>query len=212
MPAKGDGITKRKDGRYMARYTVHTPDGPKRKLIYGKKYRDVERKLAEARGDAARGIVFDDENLTVGKYLDRWLSDSVRGSVRVSTHERYGQIVRLHIKPVIGRVRLKALTPAHVQGLYRNRLDKGLSPATVNKIHAVLHKALKQATRWNMVPRNVAEAVTPPRPASEEIRPLDAEGVAALLEAATGNRLEALYTVAVTTGARENSWRSSGRT
>ncbi len=76
----------------------------------------------------------------------------------------------------------------------------------------MLHKALKQATRWNMVPRNVAEAVTPPRPASEEIRPLDAEGVAALLEAATGNRLEALYTVAVTTGARENSWRSSGRT
>ncbi len=101
----------------MARYTVHTPDGPKRKLIYGKKYRDVERKLAEARGDAARGIVFDDENLTVEKYLDRWLSDSVRGSVRVSTHERYRQIVRLHIKPVIGRVRLKALTPAHVQTL-----------------------------------------------------------------------------------------------
>ena len=42
MPAKGDGITKRKDGRYMARYTVHTPEGPERKLIYGKKYRDVE--------------------------------------------------------------------------------------------------------------------------------------------------------------------------
>ena len=42
MPAKGDGITKRKDGRYMARYTVHTPDGPKRKVIYGRKYKDVE--------------------------------------------------------------------------------------------------------------------------------------------------------------------------
>jgi hypothetical protein len=71
MPATGDRITKRKDGRYMARYTVHTPDGPKRKLIYGKKYGEVEKRLAEARGYAARGIVFDAENQTVGEYLER---------------------------------------------------------------------------------------------------------------------------------------------
>ena len=203
MPAKGDGITKRKDGRYMARYTVQTPDGPKRRLIYGKRYKEVEQKLNEARGDAARGLVFDDEDLTVGKYLDRWLADSVRDSVRTSTHERYGQIVRLHIKPVIGRVKLKALTPAHVQGLYRDRLDAGLSPATVNKTHVVLHKALKQAMRWNMIPRNVTEAVTPPRPTPEEIRPLDTVQVAALLSAASEDRLDALYVAALTTGARQ---------
>lgn len=203
MPAKGDGITKRKDGRYMARYTVQTPDGPKRRTIYGVKYKEVEQKLNEARGDAARGLVFEDEDLTVGKYLDRWLADSVRDSVRTSTHERYGQIVRLHIKPVIGRVKLKSLTPAHVQGLYRDRLDAGLSPATVGKTHVVLHKALKQAVRWNMIPRNVTEAVTPPRPAPDEIRPLDAAQVAALLSAASGDRLEALYAVAVTTGGRQ---------
>ena len=52
MPAKGDGITKRKDGRYVGRYTVQTPDGPKRKYIYGRKYKEVEKKLAELRGDA----------------------------------------------------------------------------------------------------------------------------------------------------------------
>lgn len=65
MPATGDRITRRKDGRYMARYTVHTPNGIKRKAIYGRKYREVERKLAEAMGDAARGLVFDSENLKV---------------------------------------------------------------------------------------------------------------------------------------------------
>jgi integrase len=59
MPAKCDGISKRKDGRYMARYTVHTPDGPKRRVIYGRRYKKVEKKLAEARGDAARGIIYD---------------------------------------------------------------------------------------------------------------------------------------------------------
>jgi len=71
MPAKGDGITRRKDGRYMARYTVHTPDGPKRKVIYGRKYKDVEKKLNEARGDAARGITYDAGTTTVEEHLER---------------------------------------------------------------------------------------------------------------------------------------------
>jgi integrase len=92
MPAKGDGITKRKDGRYMARYTVQTPDGPKRKVIYCRKYKEVERKLNEARGDAARGIIYDAENITVGEYLTKWLSDSVRDTVRKRTYERYESI------------------------------------------------------------------------------------------------------------------------
>src|SRR5215212_8132441 len=99
MPAKGDGITKRKDGRYMARYTIQTPDGPKRKVIYGRKYKEVEQKLSEARGDAARGIVYDNENMTVGEYLCRWLCDAVRDYVRQSTFDRDSYLVRVHIKP-----------------------------------------------------------------------------------------------------------------
>ena len=62
MPAKGDGITKRKDGRFMARYSVHSPDGPKRKVIYGKKYKVVEKKLAEARGDEPKELMKGDND------------------------------------------------------------------------------------------------------------------------------------------------------
>jgi integrase len=127
MPAKGDGISKRKDGRY----TVQTPDGPKRKTIYGRKYKEVERKLAEARGEAARGLVFDADNLKLGEYLDRWLADSVADTVRPTTFERYEQIVRLHIRPALGSLKLKNLTPVHVRGLYREKLQDGLSPRTV---------------------------------------------------------------------------------
>ena len=71
MPATGDRITKRKDGRYMARYMVHTADGPKRKTIYGRNYKEVEATLAKARGDAAKGFIFDAGNLTVGEWADR---------------------------------------------------------------------------------------------------------------------------------------------
>jgi integrase len=202
MPAKGDGITKRKDGRYMARYTVQTLDGPKRKTIYGRKYKEVELLLDEARGDAARGIVYDDENLTVGKYLDHWLSDSVRGTVRESTFSRDKYLVANHIKPALGRLKLKNLNAMHLQRLYRDRLDSGLSGSTVQKVHHALHKALSQAVRWSLIPRNPASAVKAPAASAKEMHPLSAYEARQLLDAARGDRLEALYVLAVHTGMR----------
>jgi integrase len=202
MPAKGDGITKRKDGRYMARYTIQTPEGPKRKLIYGRKYKEVEKKLAEARGDAARGIVYHDENLTVGKYLDRWLSDAVKGTVRGSTFSRDKYLVTNHISPALGGLRLKNLNALRLQGLYRECLDSGLKASTVQKIHHVLYKALAQAMKWDLIPRNPADAVKAPTPQPKEMRPLSAQEARRFLEAARGDRLEALYALAIHTGMR----------
>ena len=86
MPGTGDRITKRKDGLYIGRYTVHTPDGSKRKAVYGRRCGEVEKKLAEARGDAARGVVFDAGGATVGEFLARWLEDRVRPSASHRTH------------------------------------------------------------------------------------------------------------------------------
>jgi integrase len=203
MPAKGDGISKRKDGRYMARYTIHTPDGPKRKTIYGRKYKEVEKKLAEARGNAARGLTFDAGNLTIGEWLDRWLQDAVADTVRPVTFAKYEQIVRNHAKPALGRLRLQTLNPAHVRGLYREKLDSGLSPRTVQYIHVTLNKALKQAVMDGLIPRNVCEAVKPPRPQKREIAPLSPGQARRFLKACQGERLEALFVLAVHTGMRQ---------
>src|SRR5215218_501553 len=135
----------------------------------------VADKLARALAEQADGLVYDDENMTVGEYLDSWLIGSVRGSVRQSTFDRYESAVRLHIKPALGRLKLKKLTPAHVQGFYQDRLDAGLAPASVNKLHVILHKALSQAMEWNMIPRNVAALAKAPQPAPEEMKTLSAE-------------------------------------
>jgi integrase len=200
----GEGsITRRRDGRWEARYTAHTPSGPKRKAVYGKTRKEVADKLAKTLADCASGFVFDAEGMTVGEYLDRWLEDSDRNSVRGSTHERHREIVRLHIRPALGRVKLSKLTPGHAQGLYRDKLDAGLAPATVQKIHAVLHKALAQAVKWSMIPRNVTDAVKAPRPAPKEMRPLSPGQARKLLQASRGDRLEALYVLAVHTGMRQ---------
>ena len=113
--------------------------------------------------DADRGFVFEAGTLTVEEYLGRWLADSVRDTVRSTTFERYEQISRKHLIPEIGRVKLKALTPAHIRGLYREKLEAGLSPRTVQYIHVTLHKALKQAVRDGLVPRNPTRPSSPRR-------------------------------------------------
>ncbi|MGH3087564.1 MAG: tyrosine-type recombinase/integrase [Rubrobacteraceae bacterium] len=126
--------------------------------------------------DRDGGLVFDAGALTVGAFFDRWLDSSVRDTARPSTHERNESRVELRIKPMIGRVKLGSLTPAHVQGLYRDRLDYGLSPATVHKIHVVLHKALDDAVRWSLIPRNATDAVTAPRPIARDKSALSRAG------------------------------------
>ena len=206
MGRRGNGegtITRRRDGRWEARYMAHTAKGPKRKVLYGKTRAEVAEKLTKAMADRDGGVVFDSENQTVGEYLNRWLRDSVRGSVKPITFESYERLVRVHIATALGRVKLKNLTPAHLQGFYRDRLDAGLSPRTVQYLHVLLHRSLKQALRWNMLPRNVAEAVDPPKVFKEEIRPLSSAQARTLLEAAREDRLEALYVLAIHCGLRQ---------
>ncbi len=200
----GEGsIYRRKDGRWVGQYTVYTAKGPKYRYIYGKTRAAVAEKLMKAMSDRNGGFFFDAESLTVGEYLDRWLSDSVRGTVRVSTFERHEGIIRTHIKPALGRIKLKNLTPTHVRGLHREKLDADLAPATVRKIHSTLHKALSQAVSDGLIPRNAAD-VKAPRPAPEEMRPLSEDDARAFLETAeaSDDRFDPLYVLAITTGLR----------
>jgi integrase len=187
---------------YRGAYTVHTAKGPKRRYVSGKTREQVRHKLTEAMANRDRGIVYDDENLTVEEYLDCWFSDSVRGTVRESTYSRDRYLATNHVKPALGRLKLKNLNALHLQGLYRERLDSGLSGSTVQKMHHVLHKALAQAVRWTLIPRNPADDVKAPTPTPKEMHPLSAEEARRLLDTARGDRLEALYVLAIHTGMR----------
>ena len=206
MGRRGNGegtISRRKDGRWEGRYYVPTEDGPKRKVIYGKTRAEVSEKLTKALSDRANGIVYDNENITIGEYLDVWLKGSVYGSVRQSTYDRDTNLVNNHIKPVLGSLKLKKLNSAHVQNFYRNRLDTGLSASTVRKIHDILRRGLAQAVDWHLTQRNVADVVKPPRPVPKEIVALSTDETRRLLDAAAEDRLEALYVLAVHTGMRQ---------
>ncbi len=196
---KGAGsVYQRSNGRYVGEYT---DANGKRRYVSGKNKPDVKAKLKEVLKDKDEGV--STSTLTFGNYLDQWL-DSTKDTVGLRTYQRAEIAVRLHVKPTLGVVKLDKLTALQLDALYRDKLKSGLSPRSVQLVHATTHKALKQAYRWRMVRTNVAENATPPRSTSREMQPLTKEQTRILLRTAqhAQPKLYALYTLAATTGAR----------
>jgi integrase len=163
--------------------------------------KECEAKLRAAIAAAERGRTVVDERLTVRDYLTHWLA-SVEPTVRPATYRRYADLIRLHVTPQIGATRLAKLAPLDLQRLYADRLAAGLSPTTVHHLHQVIHRALKQALRWGMVERNVADLVDAPRRTLPDVTTWDATQAAAFLRAADADELAALWRLALLCGLR----------
>lgn len=196
----GEGsIYHRSDGRWAACISL---EGGKRKTFYGKTRREVQERLKTVLHQQQQGMLITGPQQKVGEFLTHWLEDVHKHTVRPRTYERYEAMIRLHLGPGIGHYQLQKLSPQHLQAFYSKKLDEGLSPTTVTSFHKMLHLALDRAVRWNLVPRNVCDAVTPPRVKRYEIQPLSPEQVQRFLAAAAGHRLEALFVLALATGMR----------
>jgi hypothetical protein len=142
---KGEGsIYQRKDGLWVGQYRIDTDLGQKTKYIYTKTRKDAAKKLTAALAERDKGIFYDSESLTLQEFLSRWL-DSIEGTIRPRAYLRYEQSCRLHINPDLGESRLNRIKPLQLQALYRKKIDFGLSPRTVQIIHATLSKALKRS-------------------------------------------------------------------
>ncbi len=197
-------IHKRHDGRWVAVVSLGYRNGNReRKYLYGKTRREVQEKLTKTLRDQQQGLPVVPDRQTVGEFIEQWLENVSRHRVRTTTHETYASIIRNHIVPGIGGVRLSRLTPQHISSLYEELLKKGLAPRSVMYVHAVLRSALKQAVRWNLLVRNPVEAVDPPRPERFRARALSPEQVSQFLDAAREDDLYALYVLALTTGMRQ---------
>jgi integrase len=201
-PNEGSIYQRESDGRWLGVLHIgYAGEKRQRRVYYGRTRAEVVKKLAGAQRTQDDGLPLPAERLTVGAFLDRWLK-SVKPALRPNTYRRYEQFARLHISPALGRISLAKLTPDQLQGLYASKLEAGLSPTTVRHIHAAAHKALKQATRWGLVVRNVASVVEAPRMAHHEMTTLSPDEAQRVIEAACGERLGAVYTLALTTGMR----------
>jgi integrase len=142
-----------------------------------------------------------DERQTVKQYLTTWY-EGMKAQIRISSYRRYGDYVNRLI-PAIGHVALAKLTPQHLQVFYSKLLAQGLSPTTVHAIHAMLHRALKDAMQMGLVSRNVSEMLKPPRRDHREMMPLSVIEVRRFLDVVADDRFYALYVLALSTGMRE---------
>ena len=162
-------------------------------------------------GQIDAGLRHDSRAETVGAFLRRWLDTVVSVSVTAATFEKYEGIVEMHLTPALGAIKLRDLKASHIQALYSAwRLNgrKGdntrpLSPSTVRKHHAVLHRALQTARRWKLVSENVAGDVDLPRadPSNERVF-LSAADCGKLLDASLDSRLAVPVLLMLETGLR----------
>jgi integrase len=172
-PGEGS-IYEREDGRWTAVVHLGYSRGRRqRKHVYSKTRSEVAAKLRLLQASVDHGLAPPPERLTVDQFLTTWLAESARPAVRPSTFRSYEGIVRVHIKPTIGRIPLGRLTPGDVQRLLNERLASGLGPRSVAMIRAVLRTALGLAVRWGQIPRNVAALTDPPRERRREMAVLD---------------------------------------
>ena len=201
----GEGsLYQRADGTWCATISVGYDSQGKRKrrTIFGESKQDVQNKLAKLANEVAHQRDIEPQRIKLGEYLDRWLKDAAKSRVRETTFANYERVVKNYIKPHLGGVPLAKLTAFQIHGMYSTLDQAGKSAETIRLTHAVLHRALKQAVRWRLIPFNMAADVDRPRSSKTDIAPLNAEQVSTLLKNAKGDRLEALYVLAVTAGMR----------
>ena len=209
----GEGTVQEiKPGVWVARFSYKDPKTGtiKRKKSTGSSRREALAKGREWLKNLDDGLLPDADKITVGKWLDRWLEDFVRPSVRVKTYEKYLSTMKNYVKPKLEDVPLLKISAPDVQRLFNELLTtggkegKGISSLTVRNTRRYFIAALDSAVKMGLLIKNVVRLTEPPKAYKEEVRPLDREQAAQLLNAAKevgGDVYIATY-IALSTGMR----------
>lgn len=214
----GEGaVIRRADGRWAARLANAKQDG-RTAWFYGRSQSEVEDKLAEALRARAAGLPVADAKLTFGAWLTEWLASlPVSGArtkgLKPATISYYATYVQTHLlRSELAAKPLAKLDATDLERLYRRMTSDQsqgglrLSSTTAHHLHAVVHRALAKAVRQGKVARNVAELVDEdarPTVHRQEMRVLADADLERFLDVIRGERLEALYVLAVREGLRQ---------
>ncbi len=186
----GEGsLYERKDGYWVAQYQG--------KYRYSKTKKQAQQKLLQLMTEANE---VKPENITAEIFLVKWL-ESASTNLKPRTIRRYQQVIELHIKPALGKMRLTDISIEDVENLYTKMLQT-VSPSTVHIAHAVLSASFKKATKWQYIKHTIIKDVVAPRIEREEAEIFDHAEVSRILAVAKSDRLNALWVLALSTGAR----------
>jgi integrase len=151
----------------------------------------------------AKGEYVAPSRLTYGAFLDTWLA-GIRNTIRPATFESYERMLRIHVVPRLGHIPLQGLGPERLNALYSELLQGGrLSPRSVQYVHVIIHRSLRDAVRWGKVTRNVSDMADPPKgKSSRNMATWTGKELFAFLGQLQGDTLHAPILLAATTGMR----------
>ncbi len=157
--------------------------------------------IEETKGQIARGLSFAAVRATLEDFMGYYLK-SIEAERRPATWKYYNHVSQDYIIPDLGTIKLKDIRPERIQSFYNELTERGKSAWTVNKIHVVLHQALKHAYQLGLIPQNPASKVIVPRLPEVEKKILDEDQVEKLLKVAANTRHKGAIYIAVITGMR----------
>lgn len=208
MSKRGNGegsVCRRPDGRWQGSITIGRDDRGRliRKYFYGKTRKETSEKLNRAIEELRDNrFINKSDNPTVEQWCHEWLWSYKRNSVKQKTFDQYETILRTHIIPDIGDIRLADLKTMHIQRIINKMHDSGLSHRTIEVMKIVMHAALKQAQRNKLVSENVCENVVLPRKQPKHIRVLNEDEQTKLIAALKDNYIGRGLLFALYTGMR----------
>ena len=196
--ANGEGtIRKRSDNCWEARYSV---DG-KRHSLFAKSQKEARKMLTEVMSTIDNGEYLEETEMSVAQWMQTWTRDFL-GSVKTGTKEGYEAVVKNHIIPCLGSIRMKDLQLLTVQRFVNRLSEKGMNPKTVKNVHGILHRGLQMAVRIGYLKKNPSDGIILPRIEQEEVHPLDKPELSKLLKSIQGHEHEVLINTAIFTGMR----------
>ena len=219
--AQGSGTIRKKtvtrNGKdytfWEARATIGRDPGTGKQIqrsFSGKTQKEVREKMQAAIAELNAGTYLQPQKMTVGEWLDIWVTEYL-GNAKPHTRKSYEGVIKNHIKPAIGAVKLTSLTRVQVQKMInglrstkQTSLGDKVNPKTAKNVHGVLHSALSQAILCGYLNTNPADRTVLPKRAKTEIQVLDNEQLPAFLKAIEGHPFQYLYQVDLFTGMRQS--------
>ena len=120
-------------------------------------------------GQIRQGLTLASARTTFNQVLDNWFTVK-ENKLRGATRQQYSQIIENYIKPELGTIATKDLTPAKIQDFYSSLQNRGVGARTIEIVHTVLHGCLNHAHRLGLVAQNWAILVEVPRPVKKEMQ------------------------------------------
>jgi integrase len=169
--------------------------------VYGTK-KEAQIFLTEKLRELDTGLLINTKDMEFCDYLDFWIEESCANRLKITTIDSYKHNIDKYIKPNIGNIELQKLMPLHLQNFYKQCMKTGLSNKTVVNIHRIIHCALEKAVKWQLVIRNVADSVEPPKPIKYKAKFLDEKQTLLLLEKSKTSDIYIPIAIAIYTGMR----------